>query len=304
MGKIFDWAKNNKLLIIISAVAVYLFLNNLNFNNIQPLRNVSYDASGFGGMVEKTSIGRVGRPSPIYNEAAPQLDVSDRKVVTESTMSLLVKNVRQALVDIQDQTESLGGYMVNTYLSSPEEADSGRIIIRVPSDNLKSMLSYLRNLPVRVVSENISGRDVTDQYVDVEARLETLNKTKAIYEGLLDQATDFDDIMRAQQMILQVQDQIDRYKGQLQYLDATSGAPKITVYLATDELELPFSLGKPWRPSVVFKYATRSLILTLRDVGSIVIWIGVYSVIWIPALIIIIVVKKKILKRKVQQPQQ
>lgn len=304
MGKIFDWAKNNKLLIIISAVAVYLFLNNLNFNNIQPLRNVSYDASGFGGMVEKTSIGRVGRPSPIYNEAAPQLDVSDRKVVTESTMSLLVKNVRQALVDIQDQTESLGGYMVNTYLSSPEEADSGRIIIRVPSDNLKSMLSYLRNLPVRVVSENISGRDVTDQYVDVEARLETLNKTKAIYEGLLDQATDFDDIIRAQQMILQVQDQIDRYKGQLQYLDATSGAPKITVYLATDELELPFSPGKPWRPSVVFKYATRSLILTLRDVGSIVIWIGVYSVIWIPALIIIIVVKKKILKRKVQQPQQ
>jgi len=306
--KILGWAKSNIPFVIVFVIALYLLFINISSGNIRPLVSSidMYEKSGYGGMgSDVATIAPSFRGGgAIYNESAPQLDITDRKVITESTMSLLVKDVRQALSEIQDQAESLGGYMVNTYLSSPEEADQGNITVRVPKETLKSMLSYLRNYPVRVVSENINGRDVTDQYIDIESRLETLNKTKTIYENLLEQATEFEDIMNAQQMILSVQDQIDRYKGQLQYLDATAKAPKITVYLATDELELPYSPGKPWRPSVVFKYATRSLISTLRGVGSAAIWVGVYAIIWLPALIIFIAIKKTIAKRKEAASQQ
>jgi hypothetical protein len=144
-----------------------------------------------------------------------------------------------------------------------------------------------------VVDENVSGRDVTDQYVDLEARLTTLNKTKAKFEEILDRATQVQDLLNVQRELINLQSQIDSIKGQQQYLSQSAKLSKVTVYLSTDEFALPYSPGQPWRPNVVFKLAVRSLVSTLRGAGTAAIWIGVYSPIWAPILAVIWVIKKK-----------
>ena len=233
---------------------------------------------------------------PYPGQELPPTTGIDRMVITETTMSVVVKDVSEAIKTIQQKAESLGGYMVNSHLSKPEESASGSITIRVPEEKLTEALEAFRKVGLRVVDENVSGRDVTDQYVDLEARLATLNKTKAKFEDILDKATQIQDLLTVQRELINLQSQIDSIKGQQQYLSQSAKLSKVTVYLSTDEFSLPYSPAQPWRPNVVFKLAVRSLVGTLRGTGTALIWLGVYAVVWAPILAVIWVIKKRISK--------
>ncbi len=154
------------------------------------------------------------------------------------------------------------------------------------------MLDYFRDLAVKVSSERILGTDVTAEYVDIEARLETLEKTKAKFEEIMEKATAVQDILNVQRELIRTQDQIDALKGQQKYLEQTAKLAKITIYLSTDEYALPYVPAKPFRPQVVFKLAVRSLVGSLRSVATATIWIVVYAVIWLPALLIFIFLRR------------
>jgi uncharacterized coiled-coil protein SlyX len=228
-----------------------------------------------------------------YSPVAPVLDAVDRMVVETSTLSLLVKDVRQSQNDITAKTEELGGYMVSSQVYSPEGAENGVVTVRVPSENGKQAIAYFRSIGVKVVSENLVGQDVTDQYTDIKSRMETLETAKAKLEAILEKATVVTDILSAQREIINVQSQIDLLKGRVDYLEKTSQSVKITVSLSTDELSLPYAPSEAWRPKVVFKNAIRSLIGSARSVGSGLIWIGVYGAVLTPVLVVIYLLKRK-----------
>lgn len=279
------WIKQNKLstllLLVVVLLAAKVFLPSPSPTTSLPAR-VSLE-----NMAEKASFGGEAL-APMADEIAPQPEAAERLVIKESSVSLLVKDVSGTQTKIVDFAENAGGYMVNMSTFSPEDGDTGSISVRVPSAKLDETLEYLRSLAVRVVSTNISGRDVTDQYVDIEAHLQSLLDTKAKLEEIMAQAVAVNDIMNVQRQIMSLQYQIDNLRGQKDYLEKSAETSLIAVSLATDELSLPYNPANPWRPEVVFKTAVRQLMLTLRGVGSLVIWLAVYSVIWLPILLGII----------------
>lgn len=237
-----------------------------------------------------------GMPSPVYS-GSTNLYAQDRKVITTSDLSLLISDVRASLTAISQYVDSNGGFVVNSSVNRPEEGGTGYISIRVPNEQREATLVFLRQHSVRVISENIQGNDVTDQYSDAEARLATLEKTKATFEAMLDQANTVEEILKVQQSILNVQDQIDAIKGQLQYLENTSSSSLISIYLATDELALPYSPAEPWRPQVIFKTAVRSLVTNLRGIAALAIW----GVVYLPLILVVIatlwIVRKLLIKK-------
>jgi hypothetical protein len=299
MQKAIAWAKTHKLVLLLSAVVLYLIFKP-SFNTY---RNGMYDS--FYGAGED-SVGMGGVEMPMYKggypeEIAPQMDTTSRMVVTNSSVSLVVKDVQDSLDLIEEKAVSFKGYVVNTYVNRPEEGATGYITIRVPTSQLKPFLTFLRENAVKVVSENIDGQDITDQYVNVQERLNILNKTKTTYLAIMDKAVSVQDILQVQQQLSFLQEQIDSLEGQIKYMEASSSTSLISVNLSTDELSLPYAPDSAWRPGLIFKQAVRELVETFRTVGRAAIWIAVYSIIWIPILIIIVVVKKFINRRTTQQ---
>jgi hypothetical protein len=290
VNKITAWIKENKLSTVLIGIIVLFFGSNAQSSSTM----LDMTSVSKGRSADSLMVSEMAAPlPPVGGGGAPRLEIPDRKVVTNSNLSLVVTDVKKAINDIKVHTKGLGGYMVDSSQTAPEGLATGSITVRVPSDQLDIALDYLSDIAVKVVSERITGTDITDEYVDVEARLKTLRGTKVRYESILDKAEDVDDIMRVTQQILYIQDQIDRLMGQLTYMDATSSSSLITIYLSTDEFELPYSPEQPWRPKVVFKYAVRSLVQTLREVGSSLIWALTYAVIWVPILIIVLIIRKK-----------
>ena len=312
MRKIIEWIKTHKLATILVIVVVYLLLRGSFVRPLSLSRKVQRTAPGssFGGAAGLSPGGPVVNLRPGVSLEAPELsfkeDVAttvpagERLVITNSNISLLVEDVRQVGDRIVDYAVSQGGFMVSTSYNRPTESPFATITVRVPSAKFDEGMDFFRSLAIKVTNENLVGTDVTEEFIDIEARIATLEKTKAKFEEILERAEKVDEILRVQREIINMQTQIDALKGRRDALEKNAELSKITVYLSTDELALPYTPDKTFRPGVVFKLAVRGLLNTLRIIGSAAIWVGVYSVVWAPALIIIFVYRKW---RRRKQPQ-
>lgn len=276
--------KNNWKYLVLILVIVFLLKDKVTPVN----RGISYDMAlpSIGGGVAKSLM------APAPREVAP-VETPDRLVIKDTSLSLVVKDVAKSITGIEDQAKNLGGFLVNSNLNRPEEGGNGTISVRIPEAKRAEALEVFKKMAAKVVSESIIGTDVTDEYVDLESRLEVLQTTKAKFQEIMAKAYQINDLLNVQRELINLQSQIDSIKGQQKYYEQSAKLSKITIYLSTDELSLPYAPTDAWRPAVIFKTAVRSLVGNLRQVGSAAIWLLVYSPVIIPALVLIFYFKKK-----------
>lgn len=282
MKRLLQWINTNKVFLLLLVVAVLLLKPQIS----RPIPFVSqsrqYDtAMESVGMAVPAAAPMALKTNSIMpmDDYAPS-ESSDRMVITQTSLSLQVDDVTSAITNIASIAESYGGFLVNSSVNKPNGAASGSISVRVRSDQLSEALSAFKGLAVQVVSENVNGRDVTDQYEDIEAKLVTLNKTKEKFEAILDSAEKVTDILQVQRELTNLQSQIDQLKGRQEYLSQSAKLALVTVYVSTDDLSLPYAPDEVWRPQVVFKQAVRALIGTFRDAADSLIWLFVYLPVW------------------------
>lgn len=289
MTNIINSLKNSWVIVVI-VIASVLYINNK--NRVVPM-------SGGGVAYNLTSADRsVGMALPfsskmmVSNSVAPS-ESANRLVIQDTSLSLQVDNVEEKIAMIQNKTADLGGFLVNSNLSKPNGVGSGIISVRIPENKRMEAMEIFKNMAVKVVSENVLGTDVTDQYSDLQAKLDVLNKTKMKFEEILDKAFNVSDLMNVQQQLISLQQQIDNIKGQQKYYEQSAKLSKITIYLSTDDLALPYAPTNEWRPTVIFKEAVRSLVGTFRNIGNLLIWGVVYIPIIIPTIGVIWFWKKR-----------
>ena len=286
-----SWAKRNWALIVLIVIALSWGKNNL-------LGSRSYSSvSNYSGQADTMmAAGSVGMALPSFKMFGSQVaptESSSRMVIQDTSLSLQVKDVAAEIKSIETTTKGLGGFLVNSHLSKPDSAASGNITVRIPEVKRAEAMEAFKKLAVKVVSESVSGTDVTDQYVDLDAQLAVLVKTKIKFEDILDKATAVTDLLNVQRELINLQSQIDSVKGQQKYYEQSAKLSLVSIYLSTDELALPYAPTNEWRPAVVFKEAVRSLVSTFRSIADLFIWGFVYIPIIIPILGAIWIYKKR-----------
>jgi len=229
---------------------------------------------------------------------ATATSTADRKIITNSNFSLLVRNVTESVDKINSKVTQVSGFVIDSNIRREETYESANLTLRIPSDKVDEISAYLRSVSVKVVSENVSGNDITDQYVDIEGRIRELQAVKAKLEQIMGSAAGSDEMLRVFRQINDLNSQIDSYKGRLTYLDRASSTSRLTVALSTDEFSLPYSPAQPWRPEVVLKSAVRSLLTTLQSIGTFIIWIGVYIPLIALIVLVYLIVKNIFQKRR------
>jgi hypothetical protein len=283
-----NWVKTHKFTSLLIVAVLYLLF--------KPTLSNRYLTTASSGslMMDAAPMKGVSVDSMYYEQnVAPRPEITDRKVITNSNFSLLVKDVTETLSKIKAEVDKLSGYVINSSISRVEYGSTAYVEVRIPSDKLEEFTQNLRSLAVKVVSENVNGTDITDQYVDIQERLTQLEAEKLAFQGFFKNAKTVAEMMEIQQSIFNVQDQIDSYKGRLAYMDGASKTTRLTVSLSTDELGLPYSPINPWRPEAIFKQAVRSFMGTLQKMGTLGIWLVVYSPIIALGLLILMLIKRR-----------
>jgi len=195
--------------------------------------------------------------------------------------------VAQVIQAITGLAAGYDGYVVSSSVSGEEEGMRGWISIRVPDDKFDQALAEIRGLAVRVEQESTSSQDVTEEYIDLEARLANAEATEQEFLALLDKAEDVDDILKIYNNLSQVRQEIEQIKGRMQYLERTSSMSLISVSLRPEFDEKP-PVPPGWNALEIFKSAARGLVITGQVLGTIAIWLLIFIPIWGTALGIIL----------------
>ncbi len=126
---------------------------------------------------------RVDVPPPdgvVYKEsgAGALPPTEERMIVRAGDMWLVVADVIDARDKIARMAIRFGGFVVSSSISGEEEEMRGWISIRVSDDKFEATLAELRDLAVRMKSENTNSQDVTEQYIDLQSRLKNAEATE------------------------------------------------------------------------------------------------------------------------------
>ena len=152
---------------------------------------------------------------------------ADRMLIWKANLQLEVGDVTEALGKATAIAEQNGGYV--EWKSESAEQSAG-IRLRIPVKNFKSAIGALEALGT-VNSRSVNGEDVTEKYIDVEARLKNKIALRDRLKQLLNKATEVKDILAIETELNRVQADIDSMEGIIKSL-------KGQVDFATVELSL------------------------------------------------------------------
>lgn len=171
-----------------------------------------------------------------------------RKVIRNADLAMTVASPGAAQREAGKIAEQHGGYLassesLSTASEDGEEPGSVRVTLRVASDRLDAALDALRKLGKHVGHENISSRDVTDEWVDLEARIKTQKKLEEQYLEILKNASRVDDLLSVQKQLAEVRGEIEKAEGKKRLLDNQIGLSTVTVTFQGERQLVAFSAG-------------------------------------------------------------
>ena len=204
----------------------------------------------------------------------------ERKIVKSGRISLEVESVVTAMDEIASIADELGGYVVSSDKYETDEGPSANMNIRIPVEKFDQAFDRLRQLAIEIPYESTDSIDVTEEYVDLQARLGNLEATENQYLALLERAESVEDTIQVWRELSNIRGQIEQIEGRMKYLERTSDMSFIQI-----DLSEPGALAGPWSPSNAIRSAIRGLVTFLRGVLTALIWIGIFCWIWIPALV-------------------
>jgi hypothetical protein len=229
-----------------------------------------------------------GRSSAPLPAGTPVADYSgelaaDQKIIRTSQIHLEVQNVTATLDPLKDIATARGGYIgsmsVNTRYGDRLYAV---LTMRVPAREFDSAITEIKALG-SLTSESLSADDVTEEYVDLQARRTALASQLAQYNRIMEKAENVSEILEVQVQIERVQVEIDRIDGRLKYLDNRVDYGTITV--ALDEPE-PVGGGKGFSIiSVINEGITGFLAVTA---GLVIILISIIPLIIVGVIVYVI----------------
>ena len=254
------------------------------------------------GTVSPTSPEATNRNETAGEDQSQQTSQEDRLVIRTGDLNLVVENIWQTGKKIIGFAESQDGYVVSSSIQETEEIPTGSVVVRVPESKFDDVMDFIKALSQKVEYEGRRGEDVTEEYVDLEAKLKALRAKRSQFFEVLKKADTIDDILKVYDRIEDVQAEINQNEGRMKYLEDSTKMAKISVNMALSEDLLPIPPADKWRPSYVAKQAWQETVKFWRSVSYGVIEFFVKHLLtWIAVLTILTLVLwkpvKKILKK-------
>ena len=216
-------------------------------------------------------------------------DNGNRLVIRNADLALVVKDPKASMAEITKLAAEMGGFVVSSnlyqsyYGPNNSEVPEASSTIRVPVEKLDEALGSIKEGVVDVNYENVTGQDVTGEYVDLQSRLTAKQAAEKKLLQILDAAEKSEDVLAIYLQIQNVQTEIEILKGQIKYYEESAALSAISVRLIAEAGTQPITVG-PWTPTGTAKEAVQDLIYFFQNFVEFLIRFVLYN---LPALILI-----------------
>ncbi|MBA3601308.1 MAG: DUF4349 domain-containing protein [Acidobacteria bacterium] len=161
--------------------------------------------------------------------------VVERKIIRNADLQLEANAPEEAQQKITQIAESKGGFVVESTQSSSDAKattrDTVTMTVRVPSAKFDEALSEIRQTASRVIVESVKGQDVTEEFIDIEARLKTQKALEAQFLEIMKRSNSVEDALNVQTEIARVRGEIEKIEGRKRFLESQASLSTVKIKL-------------------------------------------------------------------------
>jgi len=180
-------------------------------------------------------------PAPVmagsYNEEA---SVKSRVLIKTGSISLEVHDVKETTTKVQNMVKKRKGYVEN--INSREKGGGyASLTVRVPKEGLATTMNDLTAMG-KVTSRNIDVEDVTDEWIDLQAKVKNLRTLRDRLRRLLDKANNVKDVLAVEKELNRVQSELDSLEGKIKAMQQNVSYSKINVSIRHKSIPGPLGV--------------------------------------------------------------
>lgn len=172
-------------------------------------------------MTEKQNV-----PGPVSDFDDP---VTDRKIIKDGNIRFETSSVKETTELIRTTAAELGGYIGNENIYDYKDRIEHTVVVRVPENNFDKLVDKISSSAEKIESKNINSLDVTEEFIDVEARVKTKKELESRYKEILKQASRVDEILNIEREIGKLRAEIESLEGRLNYLKNRVALSSLTI---------------------------------------------------------------------------
>lgn len=165
-------------------------------------------------------------PSPPKNS---RLQIKDRKIIKTGFIEFQTASLSKARKQIDHAINKYNGYISNEQETSYNDRIQQRIVVRVPADKFDSLVADATKGIKKFDQKRIDAHDVTEEFLDITARLKIKKGTEQRYLQLLAKAKTVKDILAIEKQIESLRSDIESIEGRLKYLKSQIAYSTLTV---------------------------------------------------------------------------
>lgn len=162
----------------------------------------------------------------------------ERKIAYQAHVDIIVTDFQAAEKKIKQAVTNIRGYVVSSDVHRSENELSGTITVKVPEEKFESFLNEIKQLSYEVMSENIHGDDITEEYVDLTARLKAKEDVRKKLEAFLEDANSTKDLLAVSEQLGNVQEEIERLEGRLNVLKNQTDFSSVTLTIREQSMKI------------------------------------------------------------------
>jgi len=238
----------------------------------------------------------VPSPGVVRASSANTDSLSSRKIIRNASLELLVGDVTQSVAKIGSIVTGVGGY-VEKSTQSNSGGRSASLTVRVPAARLDQVVNEVKGLATTVDRENVEARDVTREYIDLDARLRNAQAEETQYLLILKRATTIKDTLDVTEKLSDVRGRIEQMQGEMKFLTAQIDMSSLEISLRAESDATV--AGFHWRPLRQAKIAVGEMESGLADWADSVIAFFInlpLIAVWLVSIVILVLVAIRILR--------
>lgn len=230
----------------------------------------------------------------------------ERIVIKNANLSIITTDPVSSMQTVMQMAETMGGFVVSsntfkTNTASGKEVPFANLTIRVPVEKLDEAIEKIKALvtdpKIDILSEDISGQDVTSEVTDLDSRLRNLQEAEKQLITIMSAATKTEDVMAVFRELTSVREQIEVLQGQIKYYRESAALSAISVNIQAKASIEPITIGS-WQPGVEVQHALQALLNFGKGLINFLIWfviavLPVLAIIAVPAYYIYRAIRRK-----------
>jgi len=211
----------------------------------------------------------------------------ERKIIRDANISLEVPSTTETQHKVTAIAEQHGGFVVTSESKQRDNIDPAKrtldikLVVRVPANQFGPTLNEIKGLASNVTQESVTGQDVTEEFIDLEARLKTQKALEMQFLEIMKQAKKVGDALEVQRQTAEVRTEIEKLEGRKRFLENRASLSTITVNLQPPAVIVVSTTG--------FGHSLREAVSDSLDLASgIVVFLVRFVIMMVPIFIFLI----------------